>query len=67
MTLYLSEQQAEYVKGLAKQLPPNQRDTFTGAVQTRLCRGHPSDATLQRVASLIFRELQRGEILARRA
>jgi hypothetical protein len=67
MTLFLSDQQKEYIKGLAKQLPPDKRETFTGAVHTRLCRGHPSDATTQRVASLIFRELQRGELIARRA
>jgi hypothetical protein len=62
MTLHLSEAQQEYVAGLAQQLPADQRDTFIGAVQFRL-GGRPCDIVLQRVASLIFRELQRGDLL----
>jgi hypothetical protein len=66
MTLYLSEQQSAYVRDLAKELPADQRDTFFGTVQFRL-GGRPNDETVGRVATLIYRELQRGELLARRA
>jgi hypothetical protein len=66
MTLYLSEQQSAYVRDLAKELPVEKRDTFIGAVQSRLS-GRPADETVGRVASLIFSEIRRHEILARRA
>jgi hypothetical protein len=66
MTLQLSDQQKSYLTNLANDLPAAKRDTFWGALQFRL-GGRPSDETLKRAASLIYRELQRNEIIARRA
>jgi hypothetical protein len=65
-TLHLSEAQKQYLTGLASQLEPGQRDIFWNAVYSRL-GGKPADETVGRVASLIFSEIRRNEILARRA
>jgi hypothetical protein len=66
MTLYLSEAQKQYLTVLASQLEPGQRDVFWNAVYSRL-GGRPIDETVFRAASLIYREIERGERLARRA
>jgi hypothetical protein len=66
MTLHLTEYQKDYIKGLAKHLPPNQGTIFKDVVLSRLGNGRPIDNTVRRVASLVAQEIKRGDILARK-
>jgi hypothetical protein len=61
----LSEAQTAYIRALAEDLPNRQRATFFAAVNART-GGRPSDLVLQRIATIVFRELKRGELLAAR-
>jgi len=51
---------------IAERLPVDRRSAFWGTVTGRLT-GTPSDASVERVAMLVAGEIQRGELLARRA
>jgi hypothetical protein len=62
----LSAAQSAYVKALAEQLPQGQRLTFEAAVKART-GGRPADLTLQRVATLVLKEIKRGDLHSRRA
>jgi hypothetical protein len=65
MTVQLTTEQQKYGLGLAQQLPAIQRARFMRAVESRLDE-RPAHQTVWRVIGLIWRELERGELLARR-
>jgi hypothetical protein len=65
VTLYLTEWEKSYIKGLAGQLTTEQQETFRSVVLSRLGSGRPMETTVARVASIVFNEIRRNEILKR--
>jgi hypothetical protein len=59
-------EQRDRLARIADRLPIDRRSLFWSAVTSRLS-GSPSDEAVQRVASLMFEELCRGEKLAMKA